>query len=64
MPSTITLYGPPNAALVAKYKRWGYTHVEFKPRPEHDTGLGPCGKFQCSCESSCEAQEKSKIGNR
>tara|TARA_R110001599_G_scaffold332511_1_gene547958 strand:- start:8821 stop:9039 length:219 start_codon:yes stop_codon:yes gene_type:complete len=60
MPESITLYGPPDKKLEAKYKRWGYRKVVFEPRPSHDTGIGPCGKFQCSCENDCREPQEIK----
>lgn len=30
--------------------------VEIEPRPSFDSGLGPCGKHQCSCKTACKAE--------
>jgi hypothetical protein len=51
----LELFEPVDTLRLQHYVRIGYRVVTA--RPGFDTGLGPCGKYICSCESSCELEE-------
>jgi len=55
---TVTLHGtladPELAATKKRIEKAG-RKVIVEPRPQHDSGLGLCGKHYCNCNELCQS---------
>lgn len=55
---TVILFGDSNDPLLQQARQRIEAlgrPVQIQPRPDHDTGLGICGKHMCTCTEPCQS---------